>query len=383
MNARKQIVIGLRLNGAIGRRLLTGVLRYPAEQSGWDVKIVHDGDELKRVSPRADGFIFDALADMDGFVPGILAGNRPAVMVNMPVPRHLPPRAGLVQTDDSKIGTIAADYLMRLGRFRSFGFVPAHGSKAWSQCRGRAFASALSAKGWTAQAFSSATDDSEEDLRMLALWVRSLPKPAAVFAAWDARALEVIDACRMAKVSVPRQLVLLGCDNTEMFCERSKPTLTSIDFNPEQEGFDAARLLDKLMRARGTVRERTLLGEVKGVVERESTRTPPPAAHMVERALGYMRENAVRGISPMDVARHLGVSRSLLYLRFMELENTSPAAMLQALRLDALHAALRRSNRPVSELTRECGFSSVNYAKAVFKKRFGVTMHEVRKTARR
>ena len=375
---QKKIVIGLRLNGAIGRRLLAGVIRYLAEQPEWDVRIAHDGEELKRISTGADGFIFDALADMDEFVPGILAGNRPAVMVNMPVPRHLPPRAGLVQTDDQKVGMIAADYLLRLGRFRSFGFVPAHGSKAWSQRREQAFVSALAAKGRTVQVFSSTTDDSEEDLRMLALWVRSLPKPAAVFAAWDARALEVIDACRMAKVSVPRQLVLLGCDNTEMFCERSKPTLTSIDFGPEQEGFDAARLLDRLMRTRGTVRERTLFGEVKGVVERESTRTPSPAAHMVERALSYMRENAVRGITPADVARHLGISRSLLYLRFMELEDTSPAAMLQALRLDSLHAALRRSARPVSELTRECGFSSVNYAKAAFKKRFGVTMSSLR-----
>ena len=109
----------------------------------------------------------------------------------------------------------------------------------------------------------------------------------------------------------------------------------------------------------------------------------PSSIASLRRREMRMRFITVRGISPMDVARHLGVSRSLLYLRFMELENTSPAAMLQTLRLDALHAALRRSNRPVSELTRECGFSSVNYAKAVFKSRFGVTMHEARKTARR
>ena len=126
----------------------------------------------------------------------------------------------------------------------------------------------------------------------------------------------------------------------------------------------------------------TLL-HTKGDDIRYGFRTPPVAAataHMVERVLIYMRENAACGITPTDVARHLGVSRSPLYLRFMELEDTSPAAMLQTLRLDALHAALRHSARPASELTRECGFSNVNYAKAAFKKRFGVTMSSLRRS---
>ena len=47
-------------------------------------------------------------------------------------------------------------------------------------------------------------------------------------------------------------------------------------------------------------------------------------------------------------------------------------------RLAALASMLRRSKVPISRMTRECGFGSVNHAKVVFKNRFGKTMREWR-----
>ena len=43
--------------------------------------------------------------------------------------------------------------------------------------------------------------------------------------------------------------------------------------------------------------------------------------HLIKRALKFISENAVKGIEPKDVAVHLGISRTLLDLRFREMGN--------------------------------------------------------------
>ena len=48
-------------------------------------------------------------------------------------------------------------------------------------------------------------------------------------------------------------------------------------------------------------------------------------------------------------------------------------------RLAVLSAMLRKSKLSIGRLAEECGFSNAKYAKAVFKKRFGMTMREWRR----
>ena len=43
--------------------------------------------------------------------------------------------------------------------------------------------------------------------------------------------------------------------------------------------------------------------------------------HLIKRALKFISENAVKGIEPKDVAVHIGISRTLLDLRFREMGN--------------------------------------------------------------
>ena len=50
-------------------------------------------------------------------------------------------------------------------------------------------------------------------------------------------------------------------------------------------------------------------------------------------------------------------------------------------RLAALAALLRKSKGPIALAIKECGFGSVNHAKAVFKKRYGMTMRDFRRLA--
>ena len=176
-------------------------------------------------------------------------------------------------------------------------------------------------------------------------------------------------------------MVLLGVDNDETFCTSASPQMSSIEFDAENEGRMAIDLLLRMMSARKAKTARTICcGTAKRIVERESTRPPAPAAYLIERATAFIAENATKGIGPKDVAAHLGVSRTLLDLRFREMGGATVGELISEQRLAALSNMLRKSKGPIVQAIKECGFGSVNHAKAVFKKRFGMTMREYRRS---
>ena len=186
-------------------------------------------------------------------------------------------------------------------------------------------------------------------------------------------------AAKKAKVRIPSQVLILGVDNDETYCTSSSPQISSIEYNAEKEGDKAAGLaLRMLSRRKADLGRIICCGAVKRIVERESTRPPAPAAVLIERAIKFIAENATGGICPQDVADSLGISRRLLDLRFRETGNATVGRQILEKRLAALSSMLQRSKVPICRAIKNCGFGSVNYAKDVFKKRFGMTMREWR-----
>ena len=371
---QKNVVILLRTGNATGRNALAGVLRRIKDSDRCAIRIASDADYFRRQSASASALIADTSAPADA-IRAAIADGKPVVLLNDWRFKEHPSNLGHVRTDDGEIGFKAADYLMSVGRFRSFGYVPAYTDKEWSVKRGRAFAHRLKSKGCNCRMFSTGKDEKSD----LAEWLKSLPKPTAVFCAWDSIAADVAYAAKKAKIRIPSQMVLLGVDNDETYCTSASPQISSIAFDSEKEGDMAADLMLRMVSARKGGTARTICcGNVKRIVERESTRPPAPAAYLIERAMSFISENATKGIGPQDVAAHLGISRTLLDLRFREMGSATVGQLLSEHRLAALSGLLRKSKAPIARLAKECGFGSINHAKAVFKRRFGMTMREWR-----
>jgi LacI family transcriptional regulator len=370
---QKNVVVLLRTGSETGRNMLAGILKRIKDSDRCAIRIAGNADYFSKASASASALIANVNAPVDT-VRKALADGKPVVLLNDWRFKEHPDNLGHIRTDDGEIGFRAADYFLSIGKFRSFGYVPAPVGREWSAKRGRAFAHRLRRKGHDCRTFD-AGESADGDL---GAWLRDLPKPAAVFCAWDCTAADVAYAAKKAKIRIPSQMVLLGVDNDEAYCTSSSPQISSIEFDAEREGAMAADLALKMLSPhRRTATERIVCcGAVKRIVERESTRPPAPAAVLIERAMKFIAENAARGISPQDVADSLGVSRTLLDLRFRETGNATVGRQILEKRLTLLSAMLRKSKVPVSRMTRECGFGSVNYAKAVFRKRFGMSMRE-------
>jgi len=372
---QRDTAIRINLSNKTGRNILAGILKRIKDSDDCTIRIASDADDFRRLSASATALIADSSADAETVQAAVAAG-KPVVLLNDWRFKDHPANLGHIRTDDGEIGFKAADYFMSVGRFRSFGYVPAYAEREWSTKRGRAFAHRLGRKGIACRPF---VHDGNDDLGD---WLKALPKPAAVFCAWDVVAADVAFAAKKARVRIPSQMVLLGVDNDETFCTSASPQMSSIEFDAENEGRMAIDLLLKMMSARKAKTARTICcGTVKRIVERESTRPPAPAAYLIERATAFIAENATKGIGPKDVAAHLGVSRTLLDLRFREMGGATVGELISEQRLAALSNMLRKSKGPIAQAIKECGFGSVNHAKAVFKKRFGMTMRDWRHPA--
>ena len=184
--------------------------------------------------------------------------------------------------------------------------------------------------------------------------------------ATDYMAVQVIEACRAAKISIPEQIAVIGVDNDELLCNASRPTLTSIKPDHEGLGRFGARILDCMMAGRKVPKSIPTHLKSLGVVERDSTRTVPPAGYIMHEALAYIRSNATKGISASDVFRHVGYSRTLVEQTFKNIMATSVQKQIAETRIEEAKRLLSSSSLPVKEIAARTGFSTLEYLSRAF-----------------
>lgn len=370
----RNVAVVLKLSGASGRNLLSGISSYAREHCHWRL----------RIFSRSEDFTPAALAevpDLDGIItsergvegmPQILEHSRtPLVVIGMKG-EWLSGRTRqltFVRNDDEDIGRFAANHLHSLGNFRTFGFVPGAERTYWSLLREKGFRSFLRQHGIRTSVCTGRIPD----------WLAALPKPAAVMAAFDERAVEVLDACGEAKIQVPQQVAVIGVDNDELLCDFSDPPLSSVLPDHTREGTLAAAELNRMLKSRKQTTVSTVLCRGKRIIRRESTAPVAPITHLVDEALRYIRRNATTALRVDDVVLHLGVSRRLADLRFKESGELSLARVISNARLDEVAKRLKESDAPIGKIASACSFENLQHLANAFHRRFGMSMSDYRR----
>ena len=425
------------MSGSAGRDILSGVFHFTRMHPNWHTRLFQMPGEF-----TPDAFLAECAAGLDGIIASETGPDETAALVRdskIPVsfigdpgPILSTRRSGIAFTrnDDEHIGRIGARYLASLGAHRAYGFVPTTSRQYWSDSRERGFAGELESRGAKPLVFrSQGAAGSREDLVALKEWLTALPKPAAVMAAWDTRATQILNLCQEAGIKVPRQVSVLGVDNDELLDESCVPPLTSVLPDHEKLGFAAARALERLMAGReagmrvprvrchagapacaplrGCLRQDPLRSEASSVhfvtlpneqnvlqspqpflirpvkvVERESAVASTPASHILSKALDFIRKNATKGIRVDDVAKAVGISRRLADLRFRQFSGETINEAITRRKLDAVKKLLATTDRPIKTISESCGYTDLAYLKTLFKRRFGSTMRDWRRQNR-
>ena len=355
---------------------MMGIFRHVGANNDWDMRIIPSEDALCGLlrpddpSERPDGII-SGIPYSERTRSAIVRSGVPFIGIGMDeseLSAHGSCRR-FVLNDNEGIGRAAADYFLALGNFRSFAFVPDTRGRKWSVQRGEAFAARLDARGLSCAAYRSA----ENDTAALADFLRRLPRPAAVFAAWDGRGADVIHAAHTARLRIPNDLSVLGVDDDDLICEHTVPSLSSIRTDAEGMGETAAAMMMDLLARKSRVRSKTVRRPLLGISERGSSRPPAPATDLILRAHAFIVAEAKNGITADDVARHLRVSRRLLDLRFRQYESQSVSKCITDRKLEHAKRLLSDRRLPVKDAFAQAGFRNVAYAVQLFREAFGKT----------
>lgn len=357
-----------------------GIYRYLRERGlAWEFVIMHEYVRLSRdylstlVDEGLDGAIFTAL-DIPRDVVELMADLRlPVVTISLPIPAR--PNVAFVLNDNAAQARLAVDEFLRSGRFRTYAYVPLPDPPDWCGTHMRVMAEALSKHGRELVVFAApAARDREHLIR----WIRQLPKPAAVLAACDYRANDVLQAARKARVAIPGDLEVMGIDNDTTLCENSTPTLTSIQPDFEQQGYLSAKLLDGILSGSSAPRRESV--GAKSIAWRESAISAhATGASLVQRAIDFINREYANGIGVREVVAHLRVSRPLADLRFRQCHDKTILQTITSVRLKKTRELLSSSpHLTISEICRLAGWKSESHPKHLFRRLYGITMSDER-----
>lgn len=372
----KRVLVALRLQGIAGQEKLSGIFRYLGDSPEWDVRFIRSAQEFTAARVKTaiadgyDGFIV-SIPDAERAAEPLADTDIPTIVMDIHSPALSARRKNIVfiRNSPEEIGRSAANHLLSIGRCKSYAFVHHQSVMQWSVDRFNAYRDTLREHGFECHELKSPEG------------VEKLERPVGVFAANDDRGYDVIEFCRANQLRVPEDIAVIGINNDTLVCENCHPRLSSIQPDFEQEGYLAAETLSRMMHPAPCTPHpapRTLFVGVKQVVRRESTAELSLSGKLVQRALVYIRKNALKGISVTDVAAHLHVSRRLADLRFRELQGTTIGETIISLRLAEVKRLLRSTKEPIDSIAALCGYSNPNYLKNLFKRRFAMSMRDFR-----
>ena len=360
-----------------GRDQFAGMLEEISNRRNWRLHTTRPGQFFSKrelVDEKGNGFdgFIISMPGTDSAMEATARSDTPTVLVNI-ADRRLAARAksvSTVWTDNADVGRRGAEHLLKCGGYRTAGFVHAVGIPFYSTERMAAFRQTMKRNKLETVVLPDGGD--------LRAWVRELQKPAAVMAASDIRAADVIIACRQEGISVPNQVAVVGVDNDVAQHERCGMSISSVVVDFRAMGVAAIRELDFLFRHpnfRGRLRE--TLVPAKRVFAGESSMRSTATVRIAENALRIIGENLTSRISPTEIAKRIGCSRQFADRCLSAVCGKPLHKAIEDARLEEVRRRIE-DGATVREIAKSMHFTSANHLYRVYKRHFGSSISQAR-----
>ena len=357
---------------------LAGIRRF-ARMTGWEVVPIDEAESrphhLKDLLPRHHpvGIIVECSAARTDLPPRLFRG---IPVVYLDCSRNLYGRMTKVVHDTKQtVRTVFRE--LAANRPTAYAFVGYRENRTWSVFRERAFLALVKETGAKCRVFKCVKKSAEARSRRLDAFVAELPQKAAVFAANDNTAREVIDAAKRVHRAIPRSFTLLGVDNLEERCIEGEPTLSSIQIDFERAGYLAARALDDLLHKRAAAGNIRMFGPLM-TLRRETTRGSGGREPRSWEAVETIRAQACEGLTASEVIAHIGGSRRLVELRFREALGHSIHDEIESVRLEHVKHLLLDRSVALSVIIDQSGYPSGAALRKAFRLKTGKSLSDWR-----
>lgn len=383
--SRRNVAIISNYAETLGMDLVRGAVAYAVEVGNWEL--------VSRTSLPAelslDHFEEDAPAHVDGVVGQIYSEEalqrlrrrvKHVVNVSNRFGHISAPR---VSPDDIAIGRLGAQHFLERG-FQNFGFIgiPGHW---YSERRGAAFVDEVKRAGRSVHVFFEPQTPAlspEENLHHVAEWLKSLPRPVAIMGCNDHRARHTLRVAETIGLQVPEEVAVIGVDRDEWAATRVSVPLSSVDPAPWRVGYEAARLLDRLMNGEPPPSAPIAVPPV-GVVARRSSDAHKVGDALVISASQYIRRHTDRALTVQEVVDHVGCSRRLLETRFRVHLGCTPQDAIWRSHVERAKQLLEEGNLPAKVVAMRSGFSSPERLSVIFRRYTGRSPTAFRKEVQR
>jgi LacI family transcriptional regulator len=389
--SRHRISLLFNANKVYDRQVIEGIGHYlQSSKVSWDVYL--EEDCLARLNNLADWQVDGIIADFDdpNIQQALSEVDIPIVAVGSSYDdeNHYA-KVPYVATDNLAVVRQAFEHLKQKG-IQNFAFygLPHDDEHRWASERERAIMRVCEENGFTCAVYQGQKTRPEtwhDSMDRLADWIEGLPTPVGIVAVTDARARHVVQVCERIGRLVPDHVSIVGIDDDDIARYLSRVSLSSVSQGCFEMGFQAARLLHKSIdrldaqETNASVHKpaRILVPPI-GVIQRQSTDFKALKDPYVIQAMHYIRQHACRGIKVDQVLDFVGISRSNLEHRFQDECGHSVHTQIHNEKVAAACKMLKHSKATLPNVADACGYPSLQYMYAIFKKHFDMTPNQYR-----
>jgi len=209
-------------------------------------------------------------------------------------------------------------------------------------------------------------------------WLKQLPKPVAILASTDIFACHLINVAKEIGISIPEEIAILGVNNDNAICNICDPPLSSIAFNFKKAGYNATKLLAKMISGHETMRGQCIEIQPTHVETRGSTDIYAIDDTAIVEAMKYIRQNGHTPLQVDAIANHVCMSKRLLQLRFHDLIGKSVHDEIIQAHFEIAKTMLIETNLPIDEIAVHSGFHYTSNMRRAFIKNTGMLPQKYR-----
>ncbi len=379
-DTRRNIAVLVGSSLAWREQIMRGIASFANENGAWNVFTAPEGEEYSVFSAagqRWDGLIFRPAGG--ALVRRVLKLGIPVVSVgSLTVDQRIP----RVKLNDHENTAILLRHLLAGGvrRFAYCSFYP----NLKVEDRGQAFIENVRQAGYSCECFNQAYTVKpghtwSQRQRQLTAWLKALPKPVGILCYTPDVACQVVAACNRIGVRVPDEVSIVASDDDPMKCQLTRPTITAAEVPAERIGYEAAALLERLIRGEQPPSKPVLISPSGVIAVRESTSISGSADREVQQAAELIRKAAAEGLSVTELAEQMKVSPRWLQRHFKRVLGATPRQVVQDARLERAKYLLLETDWPACRVAVHAGFYSASHLNRIMRQHTGMTPVQFRR----
>lgn len=206
------------------------------------------------------------------------------------------------------------------------------------------------------------------------------PEPVAVFSAFAEPAMEFMEMIDERNLAIPAQIGIAAQTEDALNGLVTKVPMTCLVPRYEQQGFEAARLLDEILGGRKVSKNHRDFLPGFDLVLRDSSNQVVTSDAALEKMLDHVRMNAFKAsYTSEELATEFGCSLRSIQIRFRNALGRGVAEIIREQRTQRAIELIRKTDLPMQEIFRQCGFSGHHQLERAVRAFHGMGPSELRK----